>query len=261
MTPCPRAPRRAPRGSGHGLARVDVVKSTGDGLMAVFALDARRGRGGRRRPAGLARGAVAGAGALRVRIGIHAGEVGGRGRRLLRADRQPDGADHVRRSRRPDPALVVGRGSLVGERPAGDRSSCGTSASTGSRTSAAPSTSSRSRTPALPADFPPLSTLARRPNNLPTQASVFVGRDTEIGRHPRPAGRSIRATADARRTGRHGQDAARPARRRGADRGRFTDGVFFVDLAPMRDTDAMLAATARAVGLAESSDRPLLEEL
>ena len=34
--------------------------------------------------------------------------------------------------------------------------------------------------PRLPRDFPPLATPDRRPNNLPTQASTFIGRDTEL---------------------------------------------------------------------------------
>ena len=39
--------------------------------------------------------------------------------------------------------------------------------------------------PDLADGFPPLTTLDRRPNNLPTQTSTFVGRDAglEAGRH------------------------------------------------------------------------------
>jgi predicted ATPase len=42
---------------------------------------------------------------------------------------------------------------------------------------------------------------------------------------------------------------------------RFSDGVYFVDLAPIRDPEAVLTTIARTVGIRESSDRPLLDEL
>jgi predicted ATPase len=42
---------------------------------------------------------------------------------------------------------------------------------------------------------------------------------------------------------------------------RFTDGVYFVDLAPIREPEAVPAAIARTVGLRETSDRPLLDEI
>ena len=41
----------------------------------------------------------------------------------------------------------------------------------------------------------------------------------------------------------------------------FPDGVSFVDLSSARDTNAVLVAIARAVGLGEVIDRPLQEEL
>src|SRR5262249_14649772 len=42
---------------------------------------------------------------------------------------------------------------------------------------------------------------------------------------------------------------------------RFEDGIFFVDLAPIREPESVLAALARAVGVRASSDRPLVDEL
>jgi predicted ATPase len=41
----------------------------------------------------------------------------------------------------------------------------------------------------------------------------------------------------------------------------FTDGIFFVDLAPVRDPTAVLPAIARAIGLREVTDQPLVELL
>ena len=42
---------------------------------------------------------------------------------------------------------------------------------------------------------------------------------------------------------------------------RFVDGVYFVDLAPVREPEAVLTTIARTVRIRETSDRPLLEEL
>jgi predicted ATPase len=41
----------------------------------------------------------------------------------------------------------------------------------------------------------------------------------------------------------------------------FTDGVYFVDLAPVREPEGVPAAIARTIGLRETSDRPLMDKL
>jgi predicted ATPase len=41
----------------------------------------------------------------------------------------------------------------------------------------------------------------------------------------------------------------------------FVDGVYFIDLAPIRDPQAVPSAIAQILGLKETSDRPMLEEL
>jgi predicted ATPase len=114
--------------------------------------------------------------------------------------------------------------------------------------------------PDLPAEFPPLSTLDLRPNNLPTQTSAFVGRDAEV--------RAIRARLDdpATRlvtlTGPGGTGKTRLALRVAADQiDRFSDGVFFVGLASATDSDTVIALIATAVGIAGTPDRAPLEEL
>ncbi len=114
--------------------------------------------------------------------------------------------------------------------------------------------------PDLPAEFPPLATLDRRPNNLPTQASAFVGRDAELH-----AIRERLDDADVRLvtlTGPGGTGKTRLALRAAADQvDRFTDGVFFVDLVTATDADAVLALVAIAVGLADTKERSPLDEL
>ena len=42
---------------------------------------------------------------------------------------------------------------------------------------------------------------------------------------------------------------------------RFSDGVYFVDLAPIREPEAVLTTIARTVAIRESSDRRLLDEI
>jgi predicted ATPase len=114
--------------------------------------------------------------------------------------------------------------------------------------------------PDLVHDFPPLATLDRHPNNLPTQASTFVGRDAQV--------EAIKQRLDHEAvrlltlTGPGGTGKTRLALRVATDEiDRFDDGVFFVDLSAVRDTEAVPAVTARAIGLSETTDQSLLEEL
>ena len=114
--------------------------------------------------------------------------------------------------------------------------------------------------PALPDEFPPLATLDVRPNNLPTQTSAFVGRDGEL--------QAIRQRLDDASsrlitlTGPGGTGKTRLALRAAADQiDRFTDGVFFVDLVPATDADSVIALIAAAIGLGDTSNRSPIEEL
>ena len=193
----------------------EVVKTTGDGLMAVFAV-----------PVGAVTAAIA------AQHGLFARDVAGRvrdpgpdgdphrrgrvaRRGLLRARGQPDGADHVGRSRRPGPAVRGDRRlRRAAQLPDGAHAARPRRASTeGPR--AAASASSSLPMPGLPAEFPPLSTLDLRPNNLPTETSAFVGRDAELRAHPRAPRRRRRPARHADRPRRQRQDPARhPCRRR-----------------------------------------------
>ena len=112
---------------------------------------------------------------VRVRMGIHTGEVALTGRRLRRAGAPPGRADHLGRARRAGPRLRDDPGPRRVALPTG--SDCATSGSTASRTSPEPSASTSSLDPGLEQSFPPLRTLDDRPNNLPVQLTSFVGRD------------------------------------------------------------------------------------
>lgn len=114
--------------------------------------------------------------------------------------------------------------------------------------------------PGLPAEFPPLRSLGARPNNLPPQPTPFLGRET-----------AVREVADLLRrpdvrlltlTGPGGSGKTRLALQAAADcLDDFTDGVFFVALAPLTDPGLMPSAIAAALGVREEGGRSLADRL
>jgi predicted ATPase/class 3 adenylate cyclase len=114
--------------------------------------------------------------------------------------------------------------------------------------------------PGLPVNFPPLVTLSRRPSELPEQPSAFVGRDAELREIRKRLGdESVRLLT---LTGPGGIGKTRLALRAAADAvDRFEDGVLFVDLSAIRDSGSVLAAIAHTIGLTEMRDESLLVEL
>ena len=155
-----------------------VVKTTGDGLMAVFASTLDCVKGCLKAQLDLRKGSWGETGPLRVRIGLHAGEA------------QPRGEDYfgpaVNRAARLMSAahggqvlLSAAAASLVidqlpegvalrdlGEHRLKDLER--------------PEHIFQLLHPDLVADFPPLATLDRRPNNLPAQPTVLIGREAEL---------------------------------------------------------------------------------
>jgi predicted ATPase/class 3 adenylate cyclase len=114
--------------------------------------------------------------------------------------------------------------------------------------------------PALRAEFPPLATLSRRPNNLPTQTSEFLGREAQLA--------VLRDLLDAdgvrllTLTGPGGIGKTRLALHAAADQiDPFEDGVYFIDLSSVRQPDAAFEAIVRGVDLAGRVDEPPLELL
>jgi class 3 adenylate cyclase len=107
--------------------------------------------------------------------------------------------------------------------------------------------------PDLPADFPPLVSLSERPNNLPTQVSAFIGRERELA--------EVRSRIESPETrlvtlfGPGGTGKTRLALQAAAEEvERFADGVFFVDLADAVDVESVLVSIIRSVGLEETTD-------
>lgn len=100
--------------------------------------------------------------------------------------------------------------------------------------------------PELVAEFPPPRGHARGRNNLPAQTSAFIGREAEIAEVVELVGSTRLLTL----TGAGGAGKSRLALRAVADLGlRFPDGIFFVDLAPISDSDDVGMQVGAALGL------------
>lgn len=98
------------------------------------------------------------------------------------------------------------------------------------------------------------------PNNLPSPPTKFIGRAKQIAAIEemllQPDIRLITLTGPGG-TGktRVGLEVCR------AVMGHFPDGVYFVDLAPIRDPDLVLTTTAHMIGIREGGGRPPLENM
>jgi predicted ATPase/class 3 adenylate cyclase len=120
--------------------------------------------------------------------------------------------------------------------------------------------------PDLPATFPPLRTLDRLPTNLPAQPTPFLGRERELTRavallrpgtdRPDPSPRLLTLTGPG------GIGKTRLALQVAAELlDSFSDGAWFVDLAPLTDPALVPSVIATALGVQEEGDRPLLASL
>ena len=234
-----------------------VVKSTGDGMMAVFERPLDAVLAGVRAQKELQDEKWGETGPLRVRIGVHAGEAQQRGgdyfgptvNRTARVMAAGHGgqillsnavADVVRKLLPIDVQLRD-----LGEHRLKDL--------------AEPLRLHQVVIRGLRDTFPPLATLDQRPNNLPTQVSVFLGREAEL--------RALRALVDDNNRlitliGPGGMGKTRLALQAAADQiDRFDDGLFFIDLAPEREPNGVFSAIVRAIGLHGVGDAPPLDGL
>jgi predicted ATPase/class 3 adenylate cyclase len=114
--------------------------------------------------------------------------------------------------------------------------------------------------PKLPGDFPPLTSLDRRPNNLPTQPTPLIGRQTELAEILNLLGSDqVRMLT---LTGPGGTGKTRLGLQAAAELvDCFKNGVYFVDLASIRDPEAVLPAIGRTIGVRGTNYRPIQDEL
>jgi predicted ATPase/class 3 adenylate cyclase len=230
-----------------------VVKSTGDGVMAVF---------------GNASDAVAAAASLvgrltdigggsatpiRIRVGIHSGEVQVRdqdyfGPTVNRAARIMSVASGGQ--------IVVS--DVVRERSVGSLPAGFSFRDLGEHRLKDLAGAHRLHqlcAPGLEVSFPPLRSLDLTPNNLPSQLTELLGREEELA--------ELRSLIDeggvriVTLIGPGGTGKTRLGLQVAADQiDRFGDGVFFVDLADVNDGDAVMPALARVVASDERTEDP-----
>ncbi|MDZ7652513.1 MAG: hypothetical protein U5L03_08195 [Burkholderiaceae bacterium] len=96
------------------------------------------------------------------------------------------------------------------------------------------------------------------PNNLPQQATTFIGRERELREVKDLLGRTRLLTL----LGMGGLGKTRLSLQAAAElRHLFSDGTWFVDLAPLRDASLVVSEAAQVLGVREEPGRPLLETL
>ena len=236
----------------------EVVKTTGDGLMAVFSSPADGVSACLEAQHGLGHEAWGQAGPLRVRMGLHVGEAAARegdyfGPTLNRAARIMSAGHGGQVLLSAAAAALVMDGLPNGStlRDLGEYQLKGLGR---------PERVFQLVHPDLEPSFPPLATRSRRRSELPEQPSAFVGRETELkGLRERLEDESVRLLT---LTGPGGIGKTRLAlRAAAAEIDHFEDGVFFIDLSTVRDSGSVLGAIARAVGLSDPRGESLLDEL
>jgi predicted ATPase/class 3 adenylate cyclase/DNA-binding CsgD family transcriptional regulator len=112
----------------------------------------------------------------------------------------------------------------------------------------------------LPADFPPLKTLDTHPHSLPVQLTSLIGREGEVA-----AVQQLLLREDVRLltlTGPGGSGKTRLGLQVAAQlRDHFTDGIFFVNLAPISDAELVVPTIAQTLGAKENPTRSMVEQL
>jgi len=234
-----------------------VVKSTGDGIHAVFAsplealgacLDAQRALARERWPEST--------GVLGVRMGVHAGEAELRdgdyyGSVLNRAARLTavahggqvlvsDSVEPLVRGRLPGEATLVDLGvHRLRDLAEGVRVF-------------------QLVHPDLPREFAPLRSLEGRAGNLPRQVTTFVGRDRDL----EAVGELVRGRPLVTLTGVGGVGKTRLAFEVAAEVAPdFPDGVWWCELAPVSDPAALWDVVAGTLGVPPPAGRPLDERV
>jgi predicted ATPase/class 3 adenylate cyclase len=225
-----------------------VVKTEGDSFFAVFSgagdalaasLDAQRALMGYDWPPG---------GVVRVRMGLHTG-LGALGAAdyvgldVHRAARIADSA-HGGQVVLSEPTAVLVERTLPTDVTLRDLGKHRL------KDLAEPETIFQLATSDLQVDFPLLRTLDAVPNNLPRLLTTFVGRERELDE----AVRLLETTRILTFTGPGGTGKTRLSLQVAAEvADSFSDGVFFVDLAPVTDPDMLPARILETLGIQAST--------
>jgi predicted ATPase/class 3 adenylate cyclase len=110
----------------------------------------------------------------------------------------------------------------------------------------------------LPDNFPPLRSLDATPNNLPTQTTSFIGRQRELAK----AADLLKTSRLLTLTGPGGSGKTRLALHLAADvLDRYPDGVWLVELALVTDPAGVAPAVAAAAHIGEHPGRPVVETI
>ncbi len=110
----------------------------------------------------------------------------------------------------------------------------------------------------LPHDFPPLQSLSDIPNNLPAQLTSFIGRRKEL----EDAKKLLQHTPLLTLIGPGGTGKTRLSLQTAGELlSQYSDGVWFVELAPIFDPLLVPRTTAIAIGLREEPQRPVIDML
>jgi predicted ATPase/class 3 adenylate cyclase len=112
--------------------------------------------------------------------------------------------------------------------------------------------------PDLPADFPPLRTRSLRPSNLPAELSSFVGREQEITE----VKRLLESARLVTLTGPGGAGKTRLSQHVAASAAwKYADGICFVALGATSHPELVPNTIAKALGVIEQPNRPLVDLL
>jgi predicted ATPase/class 3 adenylate cyclase len=236
--------------------RGTVVKMTGDGMYAAFGDPADAINATLNLQLALADSATTNNVALRVRCGLHAGVVENRDNDLFgppvnRAARIM-GAAHGGQ-------VLLSQAVVDGLReifpPAVSLRDLG---KVRLKDLATPEHVYQLLHPDLRQDFPALRSLESTPNNLPQQVTSFVGREREQAEVKKLLARAPILTL----LGIGGVGKTRLSLQVAADvLDRFTDGVWFVELASVTDARLVPQAVASVLGVIEEPGRPVTEAL
>jgi len=236
--------------------RGTVVKSTGDGMHAVFevAQDALEATLDMQRA--LADPVATGGISLRVRCGLHAGIV-------ERRDNDFFGSP-VNRAARIMSAAHGGQVLLSQTVVDGLRECLPATVALRDlglvrlRDLSTPERVFQAMHPELQQDFPALRSLEATPNNLPQQATVFIGREKELAE----VATLLAGTRLLTLTGSGGCGKTRLVLQVAADAlEQFSDGVWLTELAALADPILVPQAVATVLGVKEVQGRPLAQAL